>query len=185
MDSPEIREQQIITYQGITPRIHPSVFIAPGARIIGDVELGKGSSVWFNAVIRGDVNRIRVGENVNVQDLCILHVTHKKYSLTIGSNVTIGHGAILHGCTISDAVLIGMGAIVLDAAVIGKNSLIAAGSVVREGMNVPEGVLVAGVPARVVRDLRDDERAQLEQSAMNYIQYVRSYNHGTSGNSTI
>lgn len=179
MESTQIHEQQIITYQGITPRLHPTVFIAPGARIIGDVELGEHCSVWFNAVIRGDVNSIRIGDKVNVQDLCMLHVTHKKYSLNIGSKVTIGHSAILHGCTIQDAVLIGMGATVLDAAEIGRNSFIAAGAVVREKMKVPEGVLVAGVPARIVRDLDDNEIEQIEQSASNYINYVRTYTQST------
>lgn len=179
MEPTQIREQQIITYQGITPRLHSSVFVADGARIVGDVELGKDCSVWFNAVIRGDVNSIRIGEKVNVQDLCMLHVTHKKYALTIGSEVTIGHNAIVHGCTIKNKVLIGMGATVLDAAVIGQNSFIAAGAVVREGMEIPEGVLVAGVPARIVRELNNTEIAQIEKSANNYMNYVRTYKEGT------
>jgi gamma-carbonic anhydrase len=175
MEPTQIYEQQLIAYRGITPRIHPTVFVASGAFIIGDVEIGEYSSVWFNAVVRGDVNSIRIGERVNVQDLCMLHVTHKKYSLTIGSDVTIGHNATVHGCTINDKVLIGMGARVLDAAVIGQNSLIAAGAVVREGMKIPEGVLVAGVPARVVRELTDGEVLQIGQSAANYVNYVRTY----------
>jgi len=179
MDPTQIYERQIIAYQGITPRLHASVFVAPGAMIIGDVAIGSDSSVWFNAVIRGDVNSIRIGEMTNVQDLCMLHVTHKKYSLTIGSHVTIGHGAILHGCTVRDSVLIGMGATVLDAATIGSESLIAAGAVIREGMQVPEGVLVAGVPAKVIRDLRDDEMQQIKQSAINYKNYVHTYNKST------
>ncbi len=175
MESTQIREQQIMTYRGVTPRLHPSVFIAPGARIIGDVEIGLDSSVWFNAVIRGDVNIIRIGEKVNVQDLCMLHVTHKKYPLLIGSSVTIGHSAILHGCTIQDKVLIGMGATVLDDVNIGQNCIIAAGAVVREGAKIPEGVLVAGVPSRIVRDLNSGEIAQLEKSAENYRMYVSTY----------
>jgi gamma-carbonic anhydrase len=179
MEPTQIYEQQLIAYRGITPRLHPTVFVASGAFIIGDVEIGEYSSVWFNAVVRGDVNIIRIGERVNVQDLCMLHVTHKKYSLTIGSDVTIGHSATVHGCTISDKVLIGMGARVLDAAVIGQNSLIAAGAVVREGMKIPEGVLVAGVPARVIRDLTDEEVLQIEQSATNYVNYVRTYREGS------
>jgi gamma-carbonic anhydrase len=179
MEPTQIYEQQLIAYRGITPRLHPTVFVASGAFIIGDVEIGEYSSVWFNAVVRGDVNSIRIGERVNVQDLCMLHVTHKKYSLTIGSDVTIGHSATVHGCTVNDKVLIGMGARILDAAVIGQNSLIAAGAVVREGMKIPEGVLVAGVPARVVRDLSDEEVLHIEQSATNYVNYVRTYREGS------
>jgi len=181
MDPTQIYERQVITYQGITPRLHSNVFVAPGAWIVGDVEIGSDSSVWFNAVIRGDVNSIRIGAMTNVQDLCMLHVTHKKYSLNIGSKVTIGHGAILHGCTIRDTVLIGMGAKILDAAIVGSHSLIAAGAVVREGMQVPEGVLVAGVPAKVIRELRDDEKEQINQSAENYKNYVRSYSQSKLG----
>lgn len=175
MDPSQIREQQIIPYKGIVPRIHESVFIAHGARIIGDVSIGADSSVWFNAVVRGDVNSIRIGERVNIQDLCMLHVTHKKFSLSIDSNVTIGHNAVLHGCTIRDTVLLGMGAIILDGAVIGRNTLVAAGAVVRERTKIPEGVLVAGVPARVVRELDAGEIEGIEQSANNYVHYVNTY----------
>jgi gamma-carbonic anhydrase len=175
MDPAQIRERQVITYKGIAPQLHQSVFVASGARIIGDVCMGAYCSVWFNAVVRGDVNRIRIGERVNIQDLCMLHVTYKKFSLTIESNVTIGHSAVLHGCTIGDTVLIGMGAIVLDGAVIGRNSLVGAGTVVREGTKIPEGVLVAGVPARVMRELNAVEVAHIEQSADNYVHYANTY----------
>lgn len=157
------------------PRIHPSVFIAAGARIIGDVEIGETSSIWFNVVIRGDVHHIRIGRRTNIQDLTMCHVTHLRYPLEIGDDVTVGHSAVLHGATIHDRVLIGMGAKVLDRAVVGSNSLIAAGSVVREGFVVPEGTLVAGVPARVVRELTDDERAAVAQGALNYQSYVYRY----------
>jgi len=175
MDAAQIHEQQLISYRGITPQVQPGVFVAQGAMIIGDVHIGEDSSVWFNAVIRGDVNYIRIGQMTNVQDLCMLHVTHEKYPLTIGSHITIGHSATLHGCTIKDFVLIGMGATVLDGAVIESNSMVAAGAVVREGMKVPEGVLVAGVPARIVRDLNEDEVKKIQQSAINYKNYVLSY----------
>lgn len=162
-------------YRGIRPRIHPSVFIAEGAQIIGDVEIGAESSVWFNTVIRGDVHYIRIGEKTNIQDNCVLHVTHETYPLVVGSGVTVGHGAILHAATIKDYCLIGMGAKVLDNAAVGPYSLVAAGALILEGFEVPEGVLVAGVPAKIKRKLTDDERRQIVQSAQNYINYVRSY----------
>ena len=165
----------IITYKGITPKIDPSVFIADGAHIIGDVEIGKDSSVWFNTVIRGDVNFIRIGERTNIQDNTVVHVTNKKFPTFIGSNVTIGHSAVIHACTINDFSLIGMGAVILDDAKIGKYSLIAAGAVVTMGMQVPEGVLAAGIPAKVVRSLTEVERKFLVQSAQNYIEYVATY----------
>ena len=165
----------IITYRGRTPKIHPSVFIAEGAQIIGDVEIGAGSSVWYNAVIRGDVNFIRIGERTNIQDNCVLHVTHDTYPLIIGSDVTVGHAAILHAATIKDRCLIGMGAKVLDDATVGPYALVAAGSLVLEHFEVPEGALVAGVPARIKRMLSDEERSQIVQSAANYVGYVKTY----------
>lgn len=165
----------IIEYGGVTPTIHESVFVAHGAVILGDVHIGKDSSVWFNTVIRGDVHWIRIGERTNIQDLSMLHTTYKKHPLSIGNDVTVGHCAMLHGCTINDFVLIGMQATVLDKAVIGRYSMVAAGAVVKEGFEVPEGTLVAGVPARVVRELNDEERRKLEQSSQNYINYVASY----------
>ena len=148
----------IITYKGITPTIDPSVFIADGVHIIGDVEIGKDSSVWYNTVIRGDVNYIRIGERTNIQDNTVVHVTNKKFPTHIGSNVTIGHSAVIHACTINDYSLIGMGAVVLDDANVGPFALVAAGAVVTMGMVIPEGMLAAGVPAKIVRTLTDDER---------------------------
>ena len=165
----------IAPFQGKKPILHPTVFVADGARIIGDVEIGKDSSIWYNAVVRGDVHFVRIGERTNVQDGAILHVTHKKFSLNIGSDVTIGHGAILHGCTIGNKVLVGMGAIVLDGAIVEDQSMIAAGSLVLEGTVVPKAALVAGVPAKVKRLLTDEEKKTLEQSAQNYVNYVSSY----------
>lgn len=158
-----------------TPKIPPSVFIAPGAKILGDVEIGEDCSIWFNVVLRGDVNLIRVGRRTNIQDGAIVHVTFKKHSTVIGHDVTVGHGAILHGCTIKDHVLIGMGAKVLDGAVIGRNSVIAAGAVVKEGYEVPEKTLMAGVPAKPMRPLREEEIKAIEQSAERYIQYAETY----------
>lgn len=166
---------RILPYKGIMPKLHPSVFVTEGCYIIGDVEIGKDSSVWFGSVIRGDVFHIRIGERTNIQDNSILHVTHDLYPTLIGNDVTVGHGVILHGCTVNDFCLIGMGAKVLDQAVIGSNSLIAAGTVVRERFQVPEGVLVAGVPGKIVRDLTQDEIDRLHESSQNYQQYVQSY----------
>ena len=165
----------IIRYRGVSPKIHESVFVAEGAQIIGDVEIGRDSSVWFNTVVRGDVNYIRIGERTNVQDNCVLHVAHDTYPLTVGSNVTVGHGAILHAAKIRDCCLIGMGAMVLDDAVVGPYAIVAAGSLVTQHFEVPEGVLVAGVPARVRRKITEQEREQILQSAGNYIDYVRAY----------
>jgi carbonic anhydrase/acetyltransferase-like protein (isoleucine patch superfamily) len=170
-----MKNNQIIPYNGVTPQIDESVFICEGARIIGDVVIGKNSSVWFNAVVRGDVNYIRIGNNTNIQDGAILHNTFKKYPLIIGSNVTIGHGAIVHGCTISDLVLIGMGAVILDNAKVNSNSFIAAGTLVREHFIIPEGVLVAGVPGKIIRDLTEEEIKKIKQSADNYLYYVSVY----------
>lgn len=162
-------------YKDHTPKIHPSVFIAPGTHIIGDVEIGEGCSVWFNSVVRGDVNSIRIGTGTNIQDGCILHVTNKTHPLTIGNDVTIGHGAVVHGATLADCCLIGMGARVLDGSHVGTRSLVAAGSVVLEGFVVPPGTLVAGVPARVRRPLTQEEQDRIYQSSQNYREYTKNY----------
>lgn len=167
--------KSLIPYNDKTPQLHPTVFVADGVRIIGDVKIGENSSVWFNAVIRGDINFITIGEGTNIQDLAMLHVTQDNYPLTIGSYTTIGHSAILHGCTIGNTSLIGMGAIVLDGAKVGNNVLIAAGSVVREGMEIPDGVLVAGVPAVIKRSLTEEEKESILTSAHHYIAYAKNF----------
>ena len=172
---PEVSGASVLPYGGKTPDLHPSVFLADGARIIGDVTAGAESSFWFNVVVRGDVHYIRVGQRTNVQDGAVLHVTHRRFPLEIGNDVTIGHAAVLHGCIIEDRCLIGMGAIVLDGVRVRRNSMVAAGSLVREGFEVPEGMMVAGVPATVKRPLTRDELAYLVQSAENYVQYVATY----------
>lgn len=163
---------QIISYEDTEPRLHESAFIAQNAVVIGDVEIGEGSSVWFGTVVRGDVNRIRIGKNTNVQDLSVIHVTTpesgKPAETTVGDNVTIGHRVILHGCTIGDNALIGMGSIVMDKAVIGKNSVIGAGSLVTEGTVIPDGYLALGSPAKVKRPLSKMEIAGLALSAQHY-----------------
>lgn len=170
------RERRLIhAYRGRVPTIGERVFIVESAQIIGDVTIGNDSSVWFNAVIRGDINVIRIGERTNIQDGCILHVVHDTHPLVVGSDVTVGHGAILHGCTIGNSCLIGMGATVLDGAKVGDRSLVAAGSLVKVDDEIPPGVLAAGSPARVVRDLTKAETASLSQAALNYITYARNY----------
>jgi len=166
-------EEFIYSYDGKSPSIHPTVFIAPGVKIIGDVEIGKNSSVWYNVVIRGDVHYIKIGENTNIQDLSMLHVSVGTHPLNIGNNVTVGHSVKLHGCTVEDFTLIGIGSVVLDGAVVQKNSVVAAGAVVTPGFVVPSGKLVAGVPAKVIRDLSDEEINYLKISADHYSEYAK------------
>ena len=165
----------IRTFQGIKPTIPDSCFIEDTAVVIGDVVLGEDCSVWFNAVIRGDVNHIRIGNRTNVQDLCMLHVTHDTHPLIIGNEVTIGHSVVLHGCTIKDRVLVGMGAIVMDGAVIGEDSVVGAGALVVEGTMVPPKSVILGSPGRVRRGVSDAELAWIKESAANYVKYARQY----------
>src|SRR6201996_6659258 len=143
----------ILPVKGIAPQIPEDCFVAPNATIVGDVVMGSECSVWFNAVVRGDENSIRMGNKVNIQDGACIHCTYEKTKVLIGNNVSVGHNAIVHGCTVADNVLIGMGAIVMDNVVIGENSIIGAGSVVLEGTQVPPGTIYAGVPARKVKDM--------------------------------
>ncbi len=150
----------------------PSVFLAEGSRITGNVELGRESSVWYNSVIRGDDDRICIGDETNIQDGCILHVD-PGYPLLIGNGVTVGHGAILHGCTIGDNTLIGMGSIVLNGAVIGRNCIIGAGSLVTQGKVIPDGSMVYGNPAKIVRSLSEEEIASNRESAEDYLEKTR------------
>jgi carbonic anhydrase/acetyltransferase-like protein (isoleucine patch superfamily) len=146
--------------------------VAPNATIVGDVEMGSECSVWFNAVVRGDVNSIRMGNRVNVQDGACIHCTYEKTKTVIGNNVSIGHNAIVHGCTVEDNVLIGMGAIIMDRARIGSNSIIGAGSVVLEDTIVPPGTIFAGVPAKKVKDISQDLlKGEVERIAKNYVMY--------------
>jgi gamma-carbonic anhydrase len=165
---------KLIEHHGVCPQFPDSAFIADGACLIGEVTLGQDASVWFNAVLRGDINRIQIGDRSNVQDGVVMHVTHRD-PVVIGNDVTVGHQAVIHGCQLFDGSLIGMGAVVLDRAKVGPLALVAAGALVREGYTVPEGVLVAGVPARIIRPLTDEERAGLLDSAKRYVGYARSY----------
>ncbi|MEW6732795.1 MAG: gamma carbonic anhydrase family protein [Acidobacteriota bacterium] len=165
----------ILPYQGKLPKIDVSVFVAPTAVIIGDVEIGAHSSVWFNTVIRGDVYYIRIGSNTNIQDCSVIHVTTDTYPTIIGDAVTMGHGVILHGCTVKDGALIGMGAIVLDGAEVGEQSLIAAGTMVPMGMKIPPRSLVAGVPAKVKRELTPDDLHRMQINWQHYVELKDEY----------
>jgi carbonic anhydrase/acetyltransferase-like protein (isoleucine patch superfamily) len=165
----------IRSYQGRHPGVPDSSYVDLSAQVIGDVELGENSSVWMNAVLRGDVNSIRVGSNSNVQDCAVLHGQRYLYSVTVGDWVTIGHNATVHGCVVEDAVLIGMGVVVLNNARIGEGSIIAAGAVVPEGTVVPPRTLWAGVPAKMRRELEDKDRELILQYARNYLDYTQIY----------
>jgi carbonic anhydrase/acetyltransferase-like protein (isoleucine patch superfamily) len=165
----------IRTFQDIRPTVPTSCFIEETAVVIGDVVMGEDCSVWFNAVIRGDVHYIRIGNRTNVQDLCMLHVTHDTHPLIIGNDVTIGHHVVLHGCTIHDRVLVGMGAIIMDGAVIGEDSVVGAGALVVEGTVVPPKSLILGSPAKVKRPVTEGELAWVRESAENYVKYARQY----------
>ena len=159
----------IAAYSGRTPRVPASAFVAPTAVLVGDVVLGESASVWYGAVLRGDVGPIRVGSRTNIQDLCVLHTTRGRSGLRVGDEVTIGHRAILHGATIEDRCLIGMGAILLDDCVVGEESLIAAGSVVLEGRIIPPRSFVAGAPAAVRGPIPPELHARLRESAEGYV----------------
>jgi carbonic anhydrase/acetyltransferase-like protein (isoleucine patch superfamily) len=162
----------ILPVKGVHPTIPDDAFIAPNATIVGDVVMGSSCSIWFNAVVRGDVNAIRMGDKVNIQDNAVIHCTYEKHATTIGNNVSIGHSAIVHGCTVEDNVLIGMGAIVMDRAVVGSNSIVAAGAVVLEGTVIPPGSIYAGVPAKKVKDISPEKvSGEIERIANNYTLY--------------
>lgn len=168
----------ILPVNGITPRFGNNCYIAPNATVVGDVEMGDDCSIWFNAVVRGDVNSIRLGNKVNVQDGAVIHCTYERTKTTIGNNVSIGHNAIVHGCTIADNVLIGMGAIVMDNANIGSNSIIAAGAVVLEGSFVEPGTIYAGVPAKKVKNIEQQQvHGEIDRIANNYIKYADWFRH--------
>ena len=154
--------------------IDESVFIADGAKVIGDVEIGENSSVWFNAVIRADSDKVKIGKCSNVQDNSVIH-TSDGFGVQIGDNVTIGHGAIIHGCTIKDNVIIGMGAIVLNGAVIEENCIIGAGTLVTQGKIIPSGSLAFGNPYKIVRQLTDDEISSISRNADSYVNEAKEY----------
>ena len=162
----------IKTVNGKTPVWGADCFIAENATIVGEVSMGSQCSVWFNAVLRGDVHFIKIGNKVNVQDGAVIHCTYQKSPTTIGDNVSIGHNAIVHGCTIEDNVLVGMGAIVMDDCVLESNSIIAAGAVVTKGTRVPSGTIYAGMPARKIKEVSPElSKGEIDRIANNYVKY--------------
>lgn len=167
-------KDKLFPYKDSFPKIGKNVFLAAGSKLVGDIVVGDYSNIWYNVVARGDVNYIKIGEMTNIQDNSMLHVTGGTAPLNIGSRVTVGHQVTLHGCTLEDLCLIGMGAVVLDKAVIEKNSLVAAGSVVKEGFTVPSGTLVAGVPAKVRRELTQEEIGYFDISAKKYVEHANT-----------
>lgn len=167
--------KMLMEYKGIKPKVPSTCFVAENAAVIGDVVLGEDCSIWFNATVRGDVHSIRIGKNTNIQDNAVLHVTENKHQVEIGKNVTVGHGAILHGCRVSDNVIIGTGAIVLDGAEIGEWCLIGAGTVIPEGVKIPANSIVVGVPGRVIREVSDKEKLRIEENWKAYVGYKNTY----------
>ncbi|HLI92873.1 MAG TPA: gamma carbonic anhydrase family protein [Puia sp.] len=163
----------ILPVQGKSPRFGKDCFLAPNATVVGQVEIGNQCSIWFNAILRGDVGSIHIGDKVNIQDGVVIHATYQKTNVHIGNDVSIGHNAIVHGCTIEDRVLVGMGAIVMDNAVVGRNSIIAAGAVVLEGTRIESGTIYGGVPARKIKDIPPDLiSGQIERIANHYLVYA-------------
>ena len=162
-------------FAGIRPTIDPTAYIADNATIVGDVTVGANSSVWFGAVVRGDVFHVRIGAETSIQDNTVIHVTHDRYPTLVGDRVTCGHGVVLHGCTVRDLVILGMGAIVLDQAEIGEKCIVGAGALVTPGTKIPSGHLVVGAPARVKRPLTEEELEWLENSAAHYVDLTQRY----------
>lgn len=169
----------IRTHQGRTPKVDPTAFVDESAQVIGDVTIGPESSVWMNVVVRGDVHHIRIGARTNVQDGSVLHVTRERHPLVIGDDVTIGHGAVVHGCTLGNHAFIGMGATVMDGAVIGEFALVGAGALVTQGREIPPRTLAVGSPAKPLRELTDAEVEQIRRSARNYVADRLTFMEGT------
>jgi gamma-carbonic anhydrase len=168
-------DPRILSHHGVTPVLGPGVFVADTARVIGDVSVGADSSIWFGSVVRGDVFHVRLGERVNVQDGSVLHVTTGRHACVVEDDVTVGHRAVLHGCTVRRGALIGIGAIVMDGAEVGQEALVGAGALVPPGMVVEPRTLVMGAPARVRRDVSAEELAWLRGSSGRYVALARSY----------
>ena len=166
----------IKSVRGFTPKMGSKCFLADNAVVVGDVIMGDNCTVWFNAVVRGDVNTITIGNNTNIQDGAVIHCTYEKSKTVIGNNVSVGHTAVVHGCTIEDNVLIGMGAIVMDNAVIGAGSVVAAGAVVLAGTKVESGSIYAGMPAKKVKDISEEMIAVIDRTAKNYPMYAEWFN---------
>ncbi len=162
-------------FRGLAPQLDPSVYVAPNASVIGDVHIGPRSSVWFGAVIRGDVFHIRIGSETSIQDNTVVHVTHDRFATVVGNRVTVGHSVTLHGCTVGDLCIIGMGATILDQVEIGERCIVGAGALLTPGTKVPPGHLVVGAPARVKRPLSEAEIQWLAASAAHYVELGRIY----------
>lgn len=171
-------DASVLSVSGKTPALDPSAFVAAGARVVGDVRLAEGASVWYNAVLRADGDSISVGAGSNLQDNVSVHVD-TGFPVVIGENVSVGHNAVVHGCTIEDGSLIGMGSVVLSGAVVGAGSLVAGGAVVLEGSVIPPGSLVAGVPAKVRRELTEEERAGIVRNAQVYRAHLAEHRDAT------
>jgi gamma-carbonic anhydrase len=168
-------------HKGRLPKVDPSAFVDESAQVIGDVTIGPESSVWMNVVVRGDVNHIRIGARTNVQDGSVLHVTRQTHPLVIGDDVTIGHAAVIHGCTLENHAFIGMAATVMDGAVIGEFAFVAAGALVTQGRRIPPRTLVMGSPAKAVRELTEEEVARIRRSARNYVNDRLAFMEGEGG----
>jgi len=165
----------VLRFEDREPAVGERVFVAPSAYVVGDVTLGDDVSIWFGAVVRGDVNRVRIGARSNVQDGGVVHVSHQTHPTAIGDGVVVGHQAVVHGCTLEDGCLVGIGARVLDGAVVGRGAQVAAGAVVTPGARVPAGHLALGIPARVVRELSDGERDNIAAIAERYVRLKERY----------
>lgn len=172
----------LIEFQGHTPIVGKNVLLCEGAKIIGEVSIGDNASIWFNCVLRGDVNYIKIGKNTNIQDLTMIHVWHREsgikdsgYPTIIGDNVTIGHSCVIHACNISDNCLIGMGSIIMDGAIIGRDCIVGAGSVVTKGKQFPPQSLILGNPAKFIRTLNEKEIAEIANSAIRYVEFKNQY----------
>ncbi len=177
----QISEQSsILPYHGVWPEVGQCLFMACGSRLVGDACLGSRVSIWFNAVVRGDVNRVTIGDECNIQDGAVVHCTYQKWATHIGDRVSIGHGAVVHGCTLADDVLVGMGAVVMDGAVVGAGSVVGARALVTQGQEIPPRSLVVGSPARVVRTLTPEESAGYGDTYKRYLQYVEGFSYPRS-----
>ena len=164
-----------LPFKGVYPQIDPTAYVAPGAIIIGDVVIGAESSIWFGTIVRADVHYIRIGSQTNIQDQCVLHVTGGSHPLQVGNRITVGHRAIIHGCTIEDGCLIGMGAVLLDGSHVGAEAVVAAGSVVAEGTHIPPRTLAMGVPAAPRREVTEAESTRAKSSTSHYIELADIY----------
>ena len=165
----------VLPYEGLEPTLGENVFVAPGAYVIGDVEIGRDSSIWYGSVVRGDIHYICIGERTNIQDGSVIHVTHDTHPAVVGNEVTVGHKAVLHGCTVEDRSLVGIGAVVLDGAVVEKYAMVAAGAVVTPGTVVQSGMIFGGIPAKPLRELAAEEMREFEESAARYREYAEAH----------